>query len=262
MPAIYPIGTGRISDVLLQKRVMSQFAYNRSELVRLQDQLASGYRITTPSQDAPAAARAIALQRLLEQKDQAKVNLTTSQSYLNMTENALADTSDLLIRMKGQALTAVDSTTSPEQRAGLIAPRAGWYPGRPVMVVRNDYNLHLYNGDIGIAVDDPQRPGRLQVCFLSADGALRRLAPARLPPHETVYAMTVHKSQGSEFDRVLLVLPDEDNPLLTRELVYTGITRARAGFRLRAPAALLAQAVGRRLARVSGLRHALWGASA
>jgi exodeoxyribonuclease V alpha subunit len=148
------------------------------------------------------------------------------------------------------------------QRAGLIAPRAGWYPGRPVMVVRNDYNLHLYNGDIGITVADPQRPGRLQVCFLSADGALRRLAPARLPPHETVYAMTVHKSQGSEFEQVLLVLPDADNPLLTRELVYTGITRARTGFRLRAPAGLLALAVGRRLARASGLRDALWNGAA
>ncbi len=145
------------------------------------------------------------------------------------------------------------------QRAGLIAPRAGWYPGRPVMVVRNDYNLHLYNGDIGITVADPERPGRLLVCFLSADGAMRRLAPARLPPHETVYAMTVHKSQGSEFDQVLLVLPDEDNPLLTRELVYTGITRARAGFRLRGPAGLLTLAVGRRLARASGLRDGLWG---
>jgi exodeoxyribonuclease V alpha subunit len=71
--------------------------------------------------------------------------------------------------------------------------------------------------------------------------------------------MTVHKSQGSEFDRVLLVLPDEDSPLLTRELVYTGITRARASFRLRGPAGLLALAVGRRLARASGLRDALWG---
>lgn len=144
------------------------------------------------------------------------------------------------------------------RRAGLADTREQWYPGRPVMVTSNDYNLHLYNGDIGIVLPDAAQSERLQVCFATADGNLRYLAPARLPPHETVFAMTVHKSQGSEFDRVLLVLPEDDNPLLTRELIYTGITRAREGFQLKSSNVLLARAVGRRLARESGLRDALW----
>jgi len=84
-------------------------------------------------------------------------------------------------------------------------------------------------GTIGIALPDPGADGDLRVFFQAPDGALRALHPVRLPEHETVYALTVHKSQGSEFDRLLLILPDQDSPVLTRELLYTGITRAREG---------------------------------
>ena len=111
--------------------------------------------------------------------------------------------------------------------AGLIRTREFWYRGRPVLVTRNDYQLHLYNGDIGMLWPEAENEGRMRAYFMAADGTLRILSPARLPEHQTVYAMTVHKSQGSEFDRVLLLLPEKDNPLLTRELIYTGITRAR-----------------------------------
>ena len=143
--------------------------------------------------------------------------------------------------------------------AGLIDPRAPWYPGRPVMVTVNDYGLGLFNGDIGICRPDPATGGSLQVFFPAADGGVRAVPPLRLPEHETAYALTVHKSQGSEFDRVLLVLPGSDSPLLTRELVYTGLTRARQAAYVWGTEELFLIAMARRIQRRSGLRAALWG---
>ncbi len=141
---------------------------------------------------------------------------------------------------------------------GLIQTRQDWYLGRPVMIVRNDYNLRLFNGDIGITLPDPDEPERMRVFFLGSDGALRSFAPARLPEHETVYAMTVHKSQGSEFDRVLVVTPNESSPVLSRELVYTALTRAKQQAAFHGLPEVLAGAVERRLRRSSGLRDRLW----
>jgi exodeoxyribonuclease V alpha subunit len=126
------------------------------------------------------------------------------------------------------------------------------------MVTRNDPGLRLHNGDVGIALPDPGDAGNLRVCFAAADGSVRSFAPARLPGHETAFAMTVHKSQGSEFDRVLLVLPERDSPLLTRELIYTGLTRARSSVELWADEPVLRAAIGRQVLRGSGLRDALW----
>ena len=140
----------------------------------------------------------------------------------------------------------------------LIDASSDYYAGRPVMVTRNDHGLRLYNGDIGLLLPDPESGGRLRACFQCSDGVVRKLAPASLPEHETVYAMTVHKSQGSEFDRVSLVLPEEDNPLLSRELVYTGITRARSQFELYAGHEILLAAVQRKLSRTTGLQDLLW----
>ncbi|MCK9605915.1 MAG: exodeoxyribonuclease V subunit alpha [Methylomonas sp.] len=108
-----------------------------------------------------------------------------------------------------------------------------WYPGRPVMISRNDYNLGLMNGDIGIALADAEN--KLRVVFPDSEnsgGKIRWVSPMRLPDVETAFAMTVHKSQGSEFQHVALVLPETRGPGLTRELVYTGITRAKAQFTL------------------------------
>jgi exodeoxyribonuclease V alpha subunit len=105
-----------------------------------------------------------------------------------------------------------------------------WYCGRPMMVTQNDYNLHLMNGDIGMCL--PQMINHqmvMRVAFLDECIGIRWVLPQRLDHVETVFAMTVHKSQGSEFDRVLLVMPDQDSPLLTRELIYTGLTRAKLG---------------------------------
>jgi len=140
----------------------------------------------------------------------------------------------------------------------LIRGEGRWYRGRPVLITQNDYGLHLYNGDIGITLPDPGAGGELRVFFQAPDGALRSLHPVRLPEHETVYALTVHKSQGSEFDRLLFILPDQDSPVLTRELIYTGITRAREGVEVWGREEVFQAAVGRRTTRISGLRDALW----
>ncbi|MBB3103295.1 exodeoxyribonuclease V subunit alpha [Azomonas macrocytogenes] len=109
-----------------------------------------------------------------------------------------------------------------KRRLGMPA-RERWYPGRAVMVRQNDYALDLFNGDIGLCLNTPQG---LRVFFECEQGH-RSFSPARLPSHDSAFAMTVHKSQGSEFDEVLLVLPEQPGPLLTRALFYTGITRAR-----------------------------------
>ncbi|NVK43030.1 MAG: exodeoxyribonuclease V subunit alpha [Oceanospirillaceae bacterium] len=139
---------------------------------------------------------------------------------------------------------------------GLIRPANAWYAGRPVIVTRNDRALELFNGDIGIAM--PNATGELRVWF-DQGGSPRPVLPSRMPEHETVYGMTVHKSQGSEFDQVLLLLPPDDAPVLTRELLYTGITRARGLFELYAREALLEKVIDRRTERASGLAARLWG---
>ncbi len=145
------------------------------------------------------------------------------------------------------------------EKSGLIGKSGTWYPGRPVMITRNDYPLRLFNGDIGITAADPEAGGDLRVWLPAADGGLRKLHPRRLPEHETVYAMTVHKSQGSEFGRVMLILPDRPAPVLTRELLYTGITRAREQVEIHAGVPIFRRAVENQIERSSGLRDALWG---
>jgi exodeoxyribonuclease V alpha subunit len=146
-------------------------------------------------------------------------------------------------------------------RIRLPPPRSSpWYSGRPVLITQNDYRLGLFNGDIGVALSDGSGGSEdLAVFFQDASGGLRRCAPHRLPEHETVFAMTVHKSQGSEFDEVLLSLPEEDSPVLSRELIYTALTRARRRFTLVGRREVLAAAIERRIERTSGLRDALWG---
>ncbi|WP_137894927.1 exodeoxyribonuclease V subunit alpha [Ramlibacter sp. 2FC] len=130
-------------------------------------------------------------------------------------------------------------------------PEQDWYPGRPVMVTRNDYNLQLMNGDVGLCLP---RAGGLRVAFATAGGGVRWVLPSRLDAVDTVFAMTVHKSQGSEFAHVMLVLPDRPSPVLTRELLYTGITRAMQRLTLVAPAPeVLWQAVQKRVLRSGGL---------
>jgi exodeoxyribonuclease V alpha subunit len=138
--------------------------------------------------------------------------------------------------------------------AGLIRRGGDWYVGRPVMVTRNDYGTQVFNGDIGLTLEDPARPGSLRVYFLEGD-KVRSVLATRLRHVETAYAMTVHKSQGSEFAHTVLALPKEGGAVLARELVYTGITRASQEFTLVTPgAAVLGEAILRRTHRASGLR--------
>ncbi|MFP4088611.1 MAG: ATP-binding domain-containing protein, partial [Desulfobacteraceae bacterium] len=142
-------------------------------------------------------------------------------------------------------------------RAGLIGPGTPWYPGRPVMITQNDYHLRLFNGDVGVILPAPRGQTGVRAVFPGEEGALRALHPLRLPPHETVFAMTVHKSQGSEFDRVLFILPDRDAPVLSRELVYTAVTRARHQLDVVGNEAVFEAALSRRIERTSGLKEAL-----
>ncbi len=141
--------------------------------------------------------------------------------------------------------------------AGLIRKRGEWYVGRPVMITRNDYGTRVFNGDIGLTLADPARAGSLRVYFTEGE-KVRSVLATRLRHVETAYAMTVHKSQGSEFSHTVLVLPKERSAVIARELVYTGITRASARFTLVSPgAALLGEAIAKRTQRASGLREML-----
>jgi exodeoxyribonuclease V alpha subunit len=136
---------------------------------------------------------------------------------------------------------------------GLARPGEADYAGRPVMVLVNDDRIRLYNGDTGVLWGPP---GRLRACFGEA-GAIRDLAPTRLPRHETVYASTVHKSQGSEHDHVVVVLPSEPSPIVTRELLYTAVTRARTHVTVIGADEVLRQGVRAPVRRFSGLRDRL-----
>ena len=150
------------------------------------------------------------------------------------------------------------------QRRGLLRSEQLWYEGRPVLVTRNDYSLGLMNGDIGIAlrIREPAliagqaETDALRVAFARNDGSgnIRFVLPSRLPEVETVFAMTVHKSQGSEFEHAVLVLPEARNPVLTKELVYTAITRASRQFTLlESRPGVFEAAVQTPVRRISGL---------
>ncbi|MCF5224830.1 exodeoxyribonuclease V subunit alpha [Pseudomonas syringae] len=144
--------------------------------------------------------------------------------------------------------------------AQLIESDQQWYEGRPVLMTHNDYGLGLMNGDIGITLRLPERDGEgkqvLRVAFPRNDGSggVRFVLPSRLNEVETVYAMTVHKSQGSEFAHTALILPEALNPVLTKELIYTGITRAKHWFSLIEPRqGIFEEALRRKVKRLSGL---------
>lgn len=125
-----------------------------------------------------------------------------------------------------------------------------WYHGRPIMISHNDSALGLYNGDTGIAL---QTDNGIRVWFSMPDGQPKPFSPGRLPEHNTAWSITVHKSQGSEFDHVALILPTTASPIITRELVYTAITRARQRLSLYTDPSGLTQAISHRTRRHSGL---------
>jgi exodeoxyribonuclease V alpha subunit len=140
--------------------------------------------------------------------------------------------------------------------AGEVAGDGRWYAGRPLLVTENDYELRLYNGDTGVIV--ARGPDRVAAAF-ERRGSVVELSPARLGAVETVYAMTIHKSQGSQFDTAAVLLPAPTSRLLTRELLYTAATRARRQLILAGAEASIRAAVDRPVARASGLGWRLWG---
>ncbi|HPJ38448.1 MAG TPA: exodeoxyribonuclease V subunit alpha [Spirochaetota bacterium] len=138
---------------------------------------------------------------------------------------------------------------------GYIDPNEPWYNRRPVMITRNCYELDLFNGDMGVVFDTSQ--GR-KVFFPSREGGVRGINPSRLSGYETTYAMTVHKSQGSEYDHVVLVLPDRSSPVLSRELLYTAVTRARSTVEIWGSPDIVREIIAAPTKRKSGLRDLLW----
>jgi exodeoxyribonuclease V alpha subunit len=150
---------------------------------------------------------------------------------------------------------------------GLITDPTRIYAGQPILVTRNDYQARLYNGDIGIVLPDPNEGagadgGQLWAWFIGQENELRRMSPARLPDSERAFAMTVHKSQGSEFESVLFILPDRDSAVVTRELIYTGLTRASNRVEVWFKEDVFRASVERKAMRRSGLREALYDAPA
>ncbi|MFE0748217.1 exodeoxyribonuclease V subunit alpha [Gordonia sp. NPDC058843] len=137
------------------------------------------------------------------------------------------------------------------------AEHAGWYPGQPILVTANDRQTSTFNGDTGVVIADPE--GRMQgadavrVAFRRG-GSVRLLHPTQLADVVSVHAMTIHRSQGSQFRQVTVILPPAGSELLTRELLYTAITRARERVRIVGTPEVLAAAVNRRVQRASGLR--------
>jgi len=138
---------------------------------------------------------------------------------------------------------------------GLVSPYASWYHGRPVIINQNDYSLGLNNGDIGICYKTEMN--ETMVCF-QQQNAFKSISPSRIPDHSTAFCLTVHKSQGSEFDQVLVMLPNRPSQILTRELLYTAISRARSTVTLAGSKNILTHGIQRKLMRSSGLKDLLW----
>jgi exodeoxyribonuclease V alpha subunit len=138
-----------------------------------------------------------------------------------------------------------------EKKLGLLEH---WYSGRPIMITENNVATQLYNGDIGICLVDKNQDGQLMVYFDDTETGVKKILPSRLPRCETVFAMTIHKSQGSEFNEVLIILPSTINPVLTKELLYTGITRAQKTVKIVANKSIFLSTIAQKVNRQSGLR--------
>lgn len=138
---------------------------------------------------------------------------------------------------------------------GLISRYDDWYHGKPVIINRNDYTLGLNNGEIGICVKKGSAAPQI---YFQQQQEFLKVAPSRLPEHKTAYALTVHKSQGSEFDRVLLMLPPRKSRVLTRELLYTAVTRAKESVQIAGNEKILGDGIDAKLKRSSGLEDLLW----
>jgi exodeoxyribonuclease V alpha subunit len=141
---------------------------------------------------------------------------------------------------------------------GMIPPEKSIFNGQPIIINSNDYSLDLYNGDTGVITWVPGANSNLKAIFSGPDQTLRSFHPRKLHSWESAYALTVHKSQGSEFDHILLILPPVYNPVLTRELLYTAITRARKKVEIWSTETIFSKTIEAKINRKSGLRELLW----
>jgi exodeoxyribonuclease V alpha subunit len=202
--------------------------------------------------DTPANANELA--RLLSREIDSVIDARSPEAALT----ALADFRLLCATNRGPyGVETLNRVIERELRDRGRIESGEWYRGRPILVTDNDYTVDLFNGDVGVCFSETD--DRLRVWFPASGGGLRALSPAQLPAHETAWAMTVHKSQGSEFARVVVVLPERDSPLLTRELVYTAVTRGRRQVTLVGSTDTLSAAMARTAHRTSGLRELLKG---
>ena len=208
-------------------------------------------------EDAAPVPRTASLQRIVDEME----------AYVQAARTALGDKAalfDALGRFRvlcaeregPRGVTATNHYIGQQFRRLLDHPldpgsRSDWYPGRPVMVLRNDYVLKLFNGDIGVVL--PDATGTPMVFFPDGDKGFRAVAPLRLPEHETAFATTVHKAQVSEFDRVMLMLPARPNRVATRELLYTAITRSRSGVTIAGGVEVVEKAIVSPTRRYSGM---------
>ncbi|MBU2261576.1 MAG: exodeoxyribonuclease V subunit alpha [Proteobacteria bacterium] len=266
-----PEGPGKIADCLIELRTNYRFpeqsgihrlslCVNRGEgraaLAILKDEAGgdAGWMTLPAPRDLPQRLK----QPVINHFNKCLDLIDSVEEYQKLFD--LYDRSRILCALRRGPYGAAEINALCERilrEAGLIR-NSPWYPGRPVMITKNDYGLGLFNGDVGLILPDPERRGEMGAFFPEKDGRVRRFAPVRLPEHETVHALTVHKSQGSEFASVLLILPDRDSPVLTRELIYTAITRAKTRVEIWGNEEIFRRAVARRNERSSGLRDALW----
>ena len=195
--------------------------------------------------------------QLLEQAVPAAINVIESES-IEAALTASLDYRVLCALYKGpRGVEQINrSIESRLVRLGHMQPNQLWYQGRPILITRNDPGTGLYNGDTGLIWPDDN--GNMVAWFADIDNTVRAVSPGRLPTHQTCFAMTVHKTQGSEFSQVLLVLPEPPHSLLSRDLLYTGITRARREAGVYGSTVAVRVGCETKRVRASGLRDRLW----
>jgi exodeoxyribonuclease V alpha subunit len=179
------------------------------------------------------------------------VDLAGASKYVEVLEK-LGDLQLLCASRSGQ-LGIAGWNRTVNQWIG-TSSRKQWFIGRPILITKNDHSNHLYNGDVGVVCSD--KDGGVRVVFDGIDGP-REFPTVRLPEVETVHALTIHKSQGSEYKHAVVVLPNGRSRLLTRELLYTGVSRAREQLTIVASESALRTAVNTVVTRASGLADRL-----
>ncbi|WP_354625516.1 exodeoxyribonuclease V subunit alpha [Psychromonas sp. MME2] len=230
----------QISSLCHEYADLSYFPNNELSFAQLDEFIVAGYRPYLSQLVAIGEANRETAKTLLHAFNQFKILCATRQG--EWAVEGLNKRCERVLMKAGLITLPVNAGSSS---------RTAWYHGRPIMITQNNYHLGLFNGDIGLCLMDDKQ--QLRVYFQMSDGTVADFQTSRLPSLETVFAMTVHKSQGSEFAHTLLVLPETHLPVVTRELIYTGVTRAKKRLTLFADLALLANAVKDKTQRSSRL---------